>query len=93
MGWLWLRLGRADWLRPPAREAYEGQGRGAAFWGSVRHDVMHAGGFLVVGAMAALYASLPEIGKSFGGTMELAVFGRLRNECHCLRARLRSHRD
>jgi uncharacterized membrane protein YraQ (UPF0718 family) len=28
-------------------------GRGAAFWGSVRHDVMHAGGFLVVGAMAA----------------------------------------
>ncbi|MFD3499908.1 permease [Streptomyces sp. NPDC058676] len=62
MGWLWLRLGRADWLRPPAREAYEGQGRGAAFWGSVRHDVMHAGGFLVVGAMAAatLKAVVPE---------------------------------
>ncbi|WP_308406621.1 permease [Streptomyces sp. AC555_RSS877] len=62
MGWLWLRLGRADWLRPPAREAYEGQGRGAAFWGSVRHDVMLAGGFLVVGAMAAatLKAVVPE---------------------------------
>ncbi|MGW5213044.1 permease [Streptomyces sp. NPDC004051] len=53
MGWLWQRHGRADWLRPPARSSYEGQGRGAAFWGSVRHDVMHAGGFLVVGAMAA----------------------------------------
>ncbi|MFJ2949035.1 MULTISPECIES: permease [Streptomyces] len=53
MGWLWQRLGRADWLRPPARSSYEGQGRGVAFWGSVRHDVMHAGGFLVVGAMAA----------------------------------------
>jgi uncharacterized membrane protein YraQ (UPF0718 family) len=53
MGWLWQRLGRTDWLRPPARAAYEGQGKGAAFWGSVRHDVMHAGGFLVVGAMAA----------------------------------------
>ncbi|WP_371670082.1 permease [Streptomyces sp. NBC_00289] len=53
MGWLWLRVGRADWLRPPARTSYEGQGKGAAFWGSVRHDVMHAGGFLVVGAMAA----------------------------------------
>ncbi|MER6285393.1 permease [Streptomyces sviceus] len=53
MGWLWLRLGRTDLLKPPARHAYEGQGRGAAFWGSVRHDVMHAGGFLVVGAMAA----------------------------------------
>ncbi|MFC5670156.1 permease [Streptomyces incanus] len=53
MGWLWQRHGRADWLRPPSRSSYEGQSRGAAFWGSVRHDVMHAGGFLVVGAMAA----------------------------------------
>ncbi|MEU8588749.1 permease [Streptomyces sp. NPDC048664] len=53
MGWLWQRLGRTDWLRPPTRTSYEGQSRGAAFWGSVRHDVMHAGGFLVVGAMAA----------------------------------------
>jgi uncharacterized membrane protein YraQ (UPF0718 family) len=62
MGWLWQRLGRADWLRPPARAAYDGQGKGAAFWGSVRHDVMHAGGFLVVGAMAAatLKAIVPE---------------------------------
>jgi uncharacterized membrane protein YraQ (UPF0718 family) len=53
MGWLWQRLGRADWLRPPDRPAHEGLGKGAAFWGSVRHDVMHAGGFLVLGAMAA----------------------------------------
>jgi uncharacterized membrane protein YraQ (UPF0718 family) len=53
MGWLWHRVGRTDWLRPPARASYEGQGKGAAFWGSVRHDVTHAGGFLVVGAMAA----------------------------------------
>lgn len=53
MGWLWQRLGRTDWLRQPARASYEGQSKGAAFWGSVRHDVMHAGGFLVVGAMAA----------------------------------------
>ncbi|BFO13898.1 hypothetical protein SHKM778_02860 [Streptomyces sp. KM77-8] len=53
MGWLWQRLGRADWLRPPTRSSYEDQGKGVAFWGSVRHDVMHAGGFLVVGAMAA----------------------------------------
>lgn len=62
MGWLWHRLGRTDWLRPPARPATEGLGKGAAFWGSVRHDVMHAGGFLVVGAMAAatLKAVVPE---------------------------------
>jgi uncharacterized membrane protein YraQ (UPF0718 family) len=53
MGWLWQRLGRADWLRLPDRPTHDGDGRGAAFWGSVRHDVLHAGGFLVVGAMAA----------------------------------------
>ncbi|MGW7362082.1 permease [Streptomyces sp. NPDC054841] len=53
MGWLWQRLGRADWLRPPTHPSLEGLGKGAAFWGSIRHDVMHAGGFLVVGAMAA----------------------------------------
>jgi len=53
MGWLWQRVGRADWLRPPARQSFDGLGKGAAFWGSVRHDVMHAGGFLVVGAMVA----------------------------------------
>jgi uncharacterized protein len=53
MGWLWQRLGRTGWLRPPARPSFEDVGKGAAFWGSVRHDVLHAGGFLVVGAMAA----------------------------------------
>ncbi|MFE7774813.1 permease [Streptomyces sp. NPDC057445] len=53
MGWLWQRLGRTDWLRLPAHPSLDGLSRGAAFWGSVRHDVMHAGGFLVVGAMVA----------------------------------------
>ncbi|GGJ49446.1 permease [Streptomyces brasiliensis] len=53
MGWLWQRLGRTDWLRPPAHHAHEGQSKGEAFWGAVRHDVMHAGGFLVLGAVAA----------------------------------------
>jgi uncharacterized protein len=53
MGWLWQRLGRSEWLRPPTRPSLEDRGRGAAFWGSVRHDLLHAGGFLVLGAMAA----------------------------------------
>jgi len=62
MGWLWLRIGRTDLLKPPTHAAYEGRTKGAAFWGGVRHDVMHAGGFLVVGAMAAatLKAVAPE---------------------------------
>jgi uncharacterized membrane protein YraQ (UPF0718 family) len=53
MGWLWQRLGRADWLRPRGSAHADGQGKGEAFWGTVRHDVLHAGGFLVVGAMGA----------------------------------------
>ncbi|MFI0773595.1 permease [Streptomyces sp. NPDC021212] len=53
MGWLWQRLGRTDWMRPPAHPSVDGLGKRAAFWGSIRHDVMHAGGFLVVGAMTA----------------------------------------
>ncbi|MEN3582604.1 permease [Streptomyces sp. ZYX-F-203] len=53
MGWLWQRLGRAEWLRPRVPDIHPDRGRAATFWGSVRHDVVHAGGFLVAGAMAA----------------------------------------
>ncbi|MFJ8579651.1 permease [Micromonospora sp. NPDC093277] len=53
VGWLWLRLGRAEWIRLPQRAHLDGLPRMAAFWVACRHDVVHAGGFLVVGAMAA----------------------------------------
>ncbi|MFY1693059.1 permease [Plantactinospora sp. WMMB782] len=53
MGWLWLRLGRAHWIRLPHRPELDDLSRGRAFWAAVRHDVVHAGGFLVLGAMAA----------------------------------------
>jgi uncharacterized membrane protein YraQ (UPF0718 family) len=52
MGWLWLRLGRSEWIRLPHRHD-EGASKGRAFWSACRHDVVHAGGFLVVGAAAA----------------------------------------
>jgi uncharacterized membrane protein YraQ (UPF0718 family) len=54
MGWLWLRLGRADWLRPVKRPELDGLRRGPAFLAACRHDMTQAGGFLVIGAgMAA----------------------------------------
>lgn len=53
MGWLWLRLGKAEWIKLPHRPDLDGMSRGRAFWEAARHDVMHAGGFLVVGAAAA----------------------------------------
>ncbi|MBB4960641.1 permease [Micromonospora polyrhachis] len=53
MGWLWLRLGRTEWIKLPYRPDLDDQSKGRAFWAAVRHDVVHAGGFLVLGAMAA----------------------------------------
>ncbi|MGP4101700.1 permease [Nonomuraea sp. KM90] len=52
-GWIWARFGRAAWLPAPRRPAEAGQGRVAAFLDTMRHDLLHAGGFLVVGALAA----------------------------------------
>jgi uncharacterized protein len=53
MGWLWLLVGKAEWIRLPHRPDLDDDSRGRAFWAACRHDVMHAGGFLVVGAAAA----------------------------------------
>ncbi len=53
VGWLWLRLGKSEWIRLPHRPDLDDVSRGRAFWAACRHDIMHAGGFLVVGAAAA----------------------------------------
>lgn len=53
MGWLWLRLGRQEWIRLPRRPELDDLSRWRAFWAACRHDIVHAGGFLVLGAMAA----------------------------------------
>ncbi|MFG2606369.1 permease [Streptomyces sp. NPDC048514] len=57
MGWLWLWLGKEKWLRPVLRHRHTGHHRGHSRWHEFRtgfqHDFLHAGGFLVLGAMAA----------------------------------------
>jgi uncharacterized protein len=53
MGWLWLRLGKTEWIRLPHRPDLDDTSKARAFWAACRHDVMHAGGFLVIGAAAA----------------------------------------
>jgi uncharacterized membrane protein YraQ (UPF0718 family) len=53
MGWLWLRLGKSEWIRLPHRPDLDDASRSRAFWAACRHDIMHAGGFLVIGAAAA----------------------------------------
>jgi uncharacterized membrane protein YraQ (UPF0718 family) len=53
-GWAWARFGRTDWLRIPTRSANgPGSSRFAAFTDAMLHDLLHAGGFLVVGGLAA----------------------------------------
>ncbi|MCC5576460.1 permease [Microtetraspora sp. AC03309] len=52
VGWLWLRFGRSTWLRVPTRTAAAGS-KWEAFREAAQHDLLHAGGFLVVGGMTA----------------------------------------
>ena len=54
MGWLWTLLGRGEWLRLPALPAGPpGGSRLGAFRDAMQHDLVHAGGFLVVGGATA----------------------------------------
>ncbi|MFJ8112928.1 permease [Streptomyces sp. NPDC096132] len=78
MGWLWLWLGREEWLRPVVR--HTGHRPGASRWTEFRrgfqHDFLHAGGFLVVGAMAAatFNVAVPRsVLEAFSGSPWLSV--------------------
>ncbi len=53
VGWVWERVGRPDWFLPGRRPELTGLGRWEAFRISVRHDFVHAGGFLVIGGITA----------------------------------------
>lgn len=53
MGWFWLALRRPELLRlPPVHEPEQGN-RLEQFRASAVHDMLHAGGYLIVGAMIA----------------------------------------
>ena len=53
VGWIWLRLGKEQWLRIPSRDHLGDATGWEAFRRSATHDFLHAGGFLVVGGIAA----------------------------------------
>ncbi|MFF3286919.1 permease [Streptomyces sp. NPDC003023] len=61
IGWLWLKLGKSEWIALPRQSDLDGMPRIVALATSVRHDVIHAGGFLVIGGTAAaiLNVTLP----------------------------------
>jgi len=53
VGLIWFRVGRAEWTARPTTRVEHEQSRSATFVETVQHDFLHAGGFLVVGAIAA----------------------------------------
>lgn len=53
MGWLWAGFGRTSWLRTPRLHTVEGGGPWETFRRSAQHDLLQAGGFLVVGGLSA----------------------------------------
>jgi uncharacterized membrane protein YraQ (UPF0718 family) len=76
VGWLWLRFAGRVPILHRQRAHDHGEGAAQAFLGSVRHDFIHAAGFLVLGAMiaAAINTFVPrEIIDSVAGNFLLAV--------------------
>lgn len=56
MGWLWSRFGRPEWIAERARTVLPDRADGsrwAVFTETARADLLDAGGFLVIGALAA----------------------------------------
>ncbi|GAA2568470.1 permease [Pseudonocardia hydrocarbonoxydans] len=79
MGWLWQRAGRAEWIADRARRGTprrDGENRWAVLAETARHDLVSAGGFLVLGAVAAAALSVlvpPEWMDALAGQLLLAI--------------------
>ncbi|MBP2334276.1 permease [Saccharothrix coeruleofusca] len=79
MGWLWTRFGKAGWIAERALRALperEGTSRWAVFAETARHDLVEAGGFLVLGGLfAAAFSVLvpPEWMQTLGSQVVLGV--------------------
>lgn len=61
MGWLWQRVGRTEWITARARRPADippGTSRWGVLAEAARHDLVSAGGFLVLGAMSAAALSV-----------------------------------
>lgn len=51
--WVWLGVGKKEWMKPQGGHSHDGQSRAAVFRETAVHDLLQAGGFLVVGAAVA----------------------------------------
>ncbi len=53
IGWVWIAVGKQDWMKSQSGHEHEGQSKAEIFRETAMHDLLQAGGFLVVGAAAA----------------------------------------
>jgi len=75
-GWLWQRFGKAEWIVRRAVPPPSDGSRWAVLAETARHDLVSAGGFLVVGAAAAATLSVlvpPAWTEALAGQLVLAV--------------------
>ncbi|MEU4739325.1 permease [Actinosynnema sp. NPDC023658] len=79
MGWLWTRFGKAEWIAERALRRlpdHDGTSRWAVFAETARHDLVDAGGFLVLGGVFASVFNVlvPQAWlETLGGQVVLAV--------------------
>ena len=76
VGWIWVRVGKDEWLGRARHDIGPTTGRWQTFTGTATHDLLHAGGYLILGAVAAatLQVVVPRsILDSLGGSGVLAV--------------------
>ncbi|WP_447006238.1 permease [Saccharothrix isguenensis] len=79
MGWLWTRFGKAEWIAERALRRLpdnDGTSRWAVFAETARHDLVDAGGFLVLGGVfaAAFNVLVPQAWlETLAGQIVLAV--------------------
>lgn len=73
MGWLWLAVGRGEWLRLPGRSHLEHANPWVTFHRNASHDFLHAGGFLVVGGLTAAVLNVAIPGTWLDGLAGMAL--------------------
>jgi uncharacterized protein len=76
VGWIWVRVGKDAWMGRSRREIGPTSGRWQVFTGTATHDLLHAGGYLILGGMTAatLQVVVPRsILDALGGSGVLAV--------------------
>jgi len=75
VGWLWSRWGRAEWIASRAVVAEPVGSRWSGFLTAVRADLVEAGGFLVVGALATAVLNVVVPASWFGAVGGRPVVG------------------